>query len=121
VDAQGNRGGALAGLKVVEFAGVGPTPMGTMLLADMGAEVVTIDRTEPIDRTTSPGVVLTRTIRLSAMPSSSTSSRCSATSGLNGRTASVVGAGAARSFAPLRRTSVEAATTTASTPAAAAA
>lgn len=42
-------GGPLAGLKVVEFAGVGPTPMGTMLLADMGAEVVTIDRIQPIE------------------------------------------------------------------------
>jgi alpha-methylacyl-CoA racemase len=41
--------GPLAGLKVIEFAGVGPTPMGTMLLADMGAEVLTIDRVQPIE------------------------------------------------------------------------
>ncbi|MDQ8731858.1 CaiB/BaiF CoA-transferase family protein [Bradyrhizobium sp. LHD-71] len=45
----GKRGGPLAGLRVLEFAGVGPTPMGTMLLADMGAEVVTLDRIEPVE------------------------------------------------------------------------
>jgi len=32
---------------VLEFAGVGPGPFGAMLLADMGAEVVTIDRVVP--------------------------------------------------------------------------
>ena len=66
MDPQGNRGGPLAGLKVVEFAGVGPTPMGTMLLADMGAEVVTIDRTEPIDLGSpkTPGFDLLRRNRL---------------------------------------------------------
>lgn len=36
--------GPLAGLKVVEFAGLGPAPFACMLLADMGAEVVTIER-----------------------------------------------------------------------------
>ncbi|NDH64447.1 MAG: CoA transferase [Alphaproteobacteria bacterium] len=44
-----SRGGPLAGLKVLEFAGVGPTPMGAMMLADMGAEVVMIDRIEPVE------------------------------------------------------------------------
>lgn len=37
-------GGPLSGLKVVEFAGIGPGPYACMLLSDMGAEVVTIDR-----------------------------------------------------------------------------
>lgn len=66
MDSHGDRGGALAGLKVVEFAGVGPTPMGTMLLADMGAEVVTIDRTEAIDLGSpkTPGFDLLRRNRL---------------------------------------------------------
>ncbi|MEE4153153.1 MAG: CaiB/BaiF CoA-transferase family protein [Erythrobacter sp.] len=36
--------GPLAGLKVLEFAGIGPGPHVGMLLADLGAEVVRIDR-----------------------------------------------------------------------------
>ncbi|OWT63948.1 CaiB/BaiF CoA transferase family protein [Candidimonas nitroreducens] len=36
--------GPLAGIKVVEFAALGPAPMGAMLLADLGAEVVRIER-----------------------------------------------------------------------------
>jgi alpha-methylacyl-CoA racemase len=36
--------GPLAGLRVVEFAGIGPGPFACMMLADMGAEVVTLDR-----------------------------------------------------------------------------
>ena len=36
--------GPLAGLKVVEMAGIGPAPMCGMLLADLGAEIVPIDR-----------------------------------------------------------------------------
>jgi alpha-methylacyl-CoA racemase len=36
--------GPLAGLRVVEIAGIGPAPFCAMLLADMGAEVLRIDR-----------------------------------------------------------------------------
>ncbi len=36
--------GPLKGVKVVEFAGIGPGPFCTMMLADMGAEVLRIDR-----------------------------------------------------------------------------
>lgn len=36
--------GPLAGLRVVEMAGIGPAPMCGMLLADLGAEIVRIDR-----------------------------------------------------------------------------
>jgi len=36
--------GPLQGVKVVEFAGIGPGPFCAMLLSDMGAEVVRIDR-----------------------------------------------------------------------------
>jgi len=39
--------GPLNGLKVIELAGIGPGPMAAMLLADMGATVLRIDRTEP--------------------------------------------------------------------------
>ena len=38
--------GPLSNLKVVEFAGVGPAPLGAMMLADLGATVLRIDRTE---------------------------------------------------------------------------
>jgi alpha-methylacyl-CoA racemase len=37
--------GPLKGYKIVELAGIGPGPMCAMLLADMGAEVIRIDRT----------------------------------------------------------------------------
>jgi alpha-methylacyl-CoA racemase len=36
--------GPLAGIKVVELAGIGPGPFCAMLLADLGAEVVRVDR-----------------------------------------------------------------------------
>jgi alpha-methylacyl-CoA racemase len=36
--------GPLAGVKVIEFAGIGPAPLAAMLLADMGATVLRIDR-----------------------------------------------------------------------------
>jgi alpha-methylacyl-CoA racemase len=36
--------GPLAGIKVVEFAGIGPAPMAAMMLAEMGATVLRIDR-----------------------------------------------------------------------------
>ena len=39
--------GPLTGLRVVELASIGPGPMCAMLLADLGAEVLRIDRTEP--------------------------------------------------------------------------
>ena len=41
--------GPLHGLKVLEMAGLGPTPFCGMLLGDMGADVVRVDRTEPAD------------------------------------------------------------------------
>ena len=39
--------GPLAGLKIVEMAGIGPAPMCAMLLADLGATVLRVDRQEP--------------------------------------------------------------------------
>jgi alpha-methylacyl-CoA racemase len=41
--------GPLAGLKVIEIAGIGPGPFCCMLLADMGADVLRIDRTDPVE------------------------------------------------------------------------
>ena len=36
--------GPLVGYKVIELAGIGPNPMCAMMLADMGAEVIHVDR-----------------------------------------------------------------------------
>ncbi|MEQ9331866.1 CaiB/BaiF CoA-transferase family protein [Thalassobaculum sp.] len=38
--------GPLAGVRILEFAGIGPGPMAAMLLADMGATVLKLDRIE---------------------------------------------------------------------------
>ena len=37
--------GPLQGLRVIEMAGIGPGPFACMLMADMGAEVIRVDRT----------------------------------------------------------------------------
>jgi alpha-methylacyl-CoA racemase len=39
-----NPGGPLTGVRVVELAGIGPGPFAAMLLADLGADVVRVDR-----------------------------------------------------------------------------
>jgi crotonobetainyl-CoA:carnitine CoA-transferase CaiB-like acyl-CoA transferase len=39
--------GPLAGIKVVEIAGIGPGPLAAMFLADLGATVIRVDRKEP--------------------------------------------------------------------------
>ena len=41
--------GPLAGLKVLEIAGIGPAPFCAMMLADMGADVVRVDRRAAAD------------------------------------------------------------------------
>ena len=58
--------GPLSGIKVIEFAGIGPAPYGAMLLADMGADVIRIDRSSgvgsmgPGDPNNPPGDILAR-------------------------------------------------------------
>jgi alpha-methylacyl-CoA racemase len=37
-------GGPLSGVRVIELAGIGPGPFAAMLLADLGAEVIRVDR-----------------------------------------------------------------------------
>ncbi len=49
-----DKSGPLTGLKVIEFAGIGPGPHAAMLLADLGADVVRIDR--PGSRVSNPVV-----------------------------------------------------------------
>ncbi|HEX6609317.1 MAG TPA: CaiB/BaiF CoA-transferase family protein [Hyphomicrobiaceae bacterium] len=41
--------GPLKGLRVIEMAGIGPAPFCGMLLSDMGAEVIRVDRREKTD------------------------------------------------------------------------
>ena len=41
------RMGPLAGIRIIELAGIGPGPMCAMLLADLGATVLRIDRPQP--------------------------------------------------------------------------
>ena len=40
-------GGPLTGTRIIEIAGIGPAPLCSSLLADLGAEVIRIDRTRP--------------------------------------------------------------------------
>ncbi|MEX3898675.1 CaiB/BaiF CoA transferase family protein [Paraburkholderia sp. BR10954] len=40
--------GPLAGVRIVELAGIGPGPMAAMLLADLGATVLRIERRQPV-------------------------------------------------------------------------
>src|SRR5437868_1766095 len=42
--------GPLSGCRVVELAGIGPGPFAGMILADLGAEVVRVDRPAPSDQ-----------------------------------------------------------------------
>lgn len=64
-----NRQGPLQGTRIIEIEGMGGAPFGVMLLADLGAEIIRIER--PLDKAvigTDPGLVLGRgraaTIRL---------------------------------------------------------
>ena len=55
--------GPLAGIKVVEVAGIGPGPFCGMMLADMGAEIIRIDRADRVrggDPAKPPADVLAR-------------------------------------------------------------
>ncbi len=55
--------GPLSGLKIIEIAGIGPGPFTAMLLADMGADVVRVDRAGNVsggDPTTPPANVSDR-------------------------------------------------------------
>src|ERR1700712_5839466 len=40
------RSGPLTGIRIVEFAAIGPAPFAGQLLADLGADIVRIDRAE---------------------------------------------------------------------------
>ena len=40
--------GPLTGYRVIELAGIGPGPFAAMMLADMGADVLRIDRAQSV-------------------------------------------------------------------------
>ena len=55
--------GPLQGVKVLEIAGIGPGPFAAMMLADMGADVIRVDRAQSVvggDPASPPGDVLNR-------------------------------------------------------------
>jgi len=55
--------GPLAGLKIIEIAGIGPGPFCAMMLADMGADVIRVDRAQNVmggDPAAPPADVLNR-------------------------------------------------------------
>ena len=41
--------GPLAGVRIIEMAGIGPGPFCGMMLSDMGAEVIRVDRKTVVD------------------------------------------------------------------------
>ena len=48
--------GALAGVRIIELDAKGPAPFGVMLLADLGADVVRVDRVTAVGEGPSPGL-----------------------------------------------------------------
>ena len=49
--------GPLSGLTVIELTGIGPGPFAAMVLSDMGAEVIKVDRAQWVGMTQAPGSV----------------------------------------------------------------
>ena len=56
--------GVLSGLRVIEFAGLGPGPFCAMMLADHGAEVIRIDRIGAFNRVNDPTLRSRKSIAL---------------------------------------------------------
>jgi alpha-methylacyl-CoA racemase len=55
--------GPLAGVRIIEIGGIGPGPFAAFMLADMGADVIKVDRTQNVrggDPATPPGDLLQR-------------------------------------------------------------
>lgn len=48
--------GPLGSMRIVELAGIGPGPYATLLLADLGAEVIRVDRPATGERNSGPGL-----------------------------------------------------------------
>ena len=68
--------GPLTGLKIIEFAGIGPGPFTGMMLADMGADVIVIDRAADVARASKyPSAASNRGKRSIALDLKSTADR----------------------------------------------
>jgi alpha-methylacyl-CoA racemase len=52
--------GPLSGVKILEFAGLGPAPYAAMLMADLGADIVRIERTDASSTPRVPNDLLNR-------------------------------------------------------------
>ena len=55
--------GPLSGIKIIEIAGIGPGPFCAFMLADMGADIIKVDRADRVrggDPGTPPADVLMR-------------------------------------------------------------
>jgi alpha-methylacyl-CoA racemase len=67
--------GPLSGYRIIELAGIGPGPFAAMLLADMGAEVVRVERAQnvrgPAPSTPHPDVLLRGRRNIAARPQAS--------------------------------------------------
>ncbi|MGE4651024.1 MAG: CoA transferase, partial [Myxococcota bacterium] len=48
--------GPLNGIRILEIAGIGPGPFAAMMLSDMGAEVLRVDRAQSVREGDSDGV-----------------------------------------------------------------
>ncbi|HRE02039.1 MAG TPA: CoA transferase, partial [Ilumatobacteraceae bacterium] len=56
--------GPLSGYRIIEIAGIGPGPFAAMLLSDMGAEVIRVERSQAVRPNAAPnGDVLQRNRR----------------------------------------------------------
>ena len=56
--------GALTGLRIIEFAGLGPGPFCAMMLADHGAEIIRVDRVGSRNRVNDPTLRSRKSIAL---------------------------------------------------------
>ncbi|MFF7631581.1 CaiB/BaiF CoA transferase family protein [Kitasatospora sp. NPDC008050] len=66
-EADGRTAGPLAGVRVVELAGIGPGPFAAMLLGDLGADVVRVDRPNGSPLTGDPALDLTNRSKRSVL------------------------------------------------------
>ena len=48
--------GPLHGVRIIELAGIGPGPFAAMMLSDMGAEVIRVERAQAVPRPRRPSV-----------------------------------------------------------------
>jgi crotonobetainyl-CoA:carnitine CoA-transferase CaiB-like acyl-CoA transferase len=56
-------GGPLSGFRIIEIAGIGPGPFAAMMLADMGAEVIRVERAQSV-RVESPDAILLSILKI---------------------------------------------------------